>query len=71
MYDLIRQTIKLLARKLKKWVNWYTSPLNYNYTHADYEDLKNIKKSEKLKTPYSDKIFGNKSILWISDQDVE
>ena len=27
MYDLIRQTIKLLARKLKKWANWYTSPL--------------------------------------------
>ena len=42
------------------WQYYYT--LNYNYTHADYEDLKNIKKSEKLKTP-SDRIFGNKSIL--------
>ena len=47
-----------------------STTLNYIYTHANYEDLKNIKKSEKLKTP-SDRIFGNKSILWIRDQDVE
>ena len=27
MYDLIRETIKILARKFKKMANWYTSPL--------------------------------------------